>query len=310
MQRSELSIQLIPTDTWFRTSTGEKRGYIETGKLRELWFHTGTACNLACPFCLEGSKPGDDRLDLMTLQDVAPFIEEACELDVAQFSFTGGEPFVARQFPAILELASRHKPCLVLTNGTGALLQRLQDILPLASAAHPVAFRISIDYPDRARHEAGRGRGTFEESLRSLRELHQAGFHISVARQMDADEDSATVERAYQQLFVENGLPADIRLVAFPDFAPPGMEREVPEITEHCMTTYHTAESRAGFMCGFSRMMVKERGHLRVYACTLVDDDPRYALGSTLRESLDQRIMLKHHRCFSCFRYGASCSEI
>ncbi len=303
-------MQLIPTNSWYRTSTGEKRGYIESGDIRELWFHTGTACNLACPFCLEGSKPGDDRLDLMTLADVAPFIEEACKLDVAQFSFTGGEPFVAKQFPAILDLAARHRPCLVLTNGTAALLQRLDDILPLAFAAHPVAFRVSIDYPDQARHEAGRGRGTFKESLTSLKELHQAGFHISVARQMDANENSAAIERAYQQIFMENGLPANTRLVAFPDFAPPGRPQEVPEITEHCMTTYHTAESRSAFMCSFSRMVVKDRGRLQVYACTLVDDDPRYALGETLHESLGQRIMLKHHRCFSCFKYGASCSEI
>ena len=39
----------------------QPRGYIQPGALRELWFHTGTACNLACPFCLEGSRPGDDR---------------------------------------------------------------------------------------------------------------------------------------------------------------------------------------------------------------------------------------------------------
>ena len=40
------------------TPDGEPRGYIQPHALRELWFHTGTACNLSCPFCLEGSKPG------------------------------------------------------------------------------------------------------------------------------------------------------------------------------------------------------------------------------------------------------------
>jgi len=76
------------------------------------------------------------------------------------------------------------------------------------------------------------------------------------------------------------------------------------------MTTYHTAESRAGFMCAFSRMVVKDKGKMRVYACTLVDDDPGYDLGGTLRDSLNQRIMMKHHRCFTCFKFGASCSEL
>ena len=49
-------MQLIRTENWYRTPNGDPRGYIESAVLRELWFHTGTACNLACPFCLEGSK--------------------------------------------------------------------------------------------------------------------------------------------------------------------------------------------------------------------------------------------------------------
>jgi len=303
-------MQLIRTENWYRTPNGDPRGYIESAALRELWFHTGTACNLACPFCLEGSKPGDDRLGLMTLEDVIPFVDEACELGVSQFSFTGGEPFVAKQFPRILEYAAARKPCLVLTNGTRPLLQRMDEILPLARAAHPVSFRISIDYPDVGRHEAGRGEGTFAESLQALRELSAAGFHVSVARQWEPDENTAEVEQAYQKIFADNAISEQIRLVSFPDFATPGTERVTPHITESCMTTYHTAESRAGFMCAFSRMVVKDKGKMRVYACTLVDDDPGYDLGGTLRDSLNQRIMMKHHRCFTCFKFGASCSEL
>ena len=57
-------------------------------------------------------------------------------------------------------------------------------------------------------------------------------------------------------------------------------------------------------------MVVKQNGQLGVYACTLVDDDLDYNLGATLRASLEQRVMLRHHRCFSCFKHGASCSEM
>jgi len=84
----------------------------------------------------------------------------------------------------------------------------------------------------------------------------------------------------------------------------------VPFITERCMTTYHTEETRRAFMCAFSKMIIKKEGNMRVYACTLVDDDESYDLGGTLAETLDKRIMLRHHRCYSCFALGASCSEI
>jgi len=63
-------------------------------------------------------------------------------------------------------------------------------------------------------------------------------------------------------------------------------------------------------MCAFSKMVVKINGRTRVYACTLVDDDNDYDLGGTLAEASDVRVMLKHHRCYSCFAQGASCSEI
>ena len=49
---------------------------------------------------------------------------------------------------------------------------------------------------------------------------------------------------------------------------------------------------------------------MRVYACTLVDDDESYDLGGTLSETLAKRIYLRHHRCHTCFALGASCSEI
>ena len=76
------------------------------------------------------------------------------------------------------------------------------------------------------------------------------------------------------------------------------------------MTTYKTAEERDRFMCNFSKMVVKKEGRMRVYACTLVDDDADYDLGGSLSEAMRIRVMLKHHRCYTCFAAGASCSEL
>jgi molybdenum cofactor biosynthesis enzyme MoaA len=292
------------------TPEGDRRGYIEPHALRELWFHTGTACNLACPFCLEGSKPGDGRLDRVRLDDVRPLIDEAVELGVEQFSFTGGEPFIVKDFVAILAYAAQRLPCLVLTNGTDPVLKRLHQIETLRAASHPVSFRVSIDYPDRARHDAGRGAGSFDKSWRSLQELHRRGFKVSLARQAARGEDAASVDAAFRALITANGLPADMTVVSFPDFLGPHSHAAVPHVTEHCMTTYQTEESRRRFMCAFSKMIVKKDGRMRVYACTLVDDDDTYDLGGTLRESLGKRIVMRHHRCYSCFAFGSSCSEI
>ncbi len=295
-------------DSWTHTRAGEPRGYIDADALKELWIHTGTACNLACPFCLEGSHPGDGRIPGMTLADAKPFIHEALGMGVEQFSFTGGEPFVIRDFVNILDYASQHRPCFVLTNATDPLLRRTHQVLPLLDNPCPIHFRVSLDYPDAARHDIDRGEGSFAKALEGIRWLHEQGFRVSIARQTDADENPDDVEAAFRAIFREWAIPENLAFTSFPDLGTPGSEDGSPEVTENCMETYPTRESRAHFMCTYTRMLVKKGDRVRVYACTLVDDDPDYDLGGTLRESMDERIMLRHHRCFSCYRFGASCS--
>ncbi|GAB4333266.1 MAG: hypothetical protein Kow0037_11510 [Calditrichia bacterium] len=295
---------------WLFTPSGNKRGYIQPEELRELWFHTGTICNLSCPFCLEGSGPGDTRLQPMTLEDVKPFIDEALTLGVEQFSFTGGEPFVVKEFVRILDYALQFRPCLVLTNATEPLMNRLAQVVKIKEHPNPLKFRVSLDYPDPEKHDAGRGKGNFRKALKTMRLLHQQGFPVSIARQEIPGENTRLVNRQFEPHLKEAGLPANINFVVFPEFHLPGSIAAVPEVTEDCMTTYKDERSRSEFMCNYSKMVVKKEGKMRVYACTLVDDDEDFDLGGSLSEAMKVRVMLKHHRCYSCFASGASCSEL
>lgn len=296
------------SNDWHLTPQQEPRGYIQPERLKELWFHTGTRCNLACDFCLEGSNPADKRLGSPTLAEVKPYIDEALAMGVDKFSFTGGEPFLVKDIIKILDYASQFKPVLVLTNGTEPLMKRLAQLTALTENPFPISLRISLDNLNPAEHDAHRGEGNFSKAVAGLNALHQRGFDISVARHMQAHEDTAKVEQGFKQLFAINGLPEGLAMVAFPDFLTPGSLPQVPNISEHCMTHYQSAESRANFMCHSSKMIVKRDGVMKVYACTLVDDDLEYELGSDLKACQQQRISMKHHRCYSCFAYGSSCS--
>ncbi len=297
-------------DKWRFDPEGNPRGYIQPKQLKELWFHTGTVCNLRCSFCLEGSKPGDNRLNPITLEEAKPFIQEALALGTEQFSFTGGEPFVIPEMVAILEYALDYNPCMVLTNATEPLLNRLHQVAPMAKKPFPLSFRVSLDHPDPAKHDLFRGQGNFHLALKTMEQLHRCGFKISIARQVDEGEDMEAVNRAYISFFREAGLPEDTTIVGFPEFHEPGSNPDIPYITESCMTTYKTEETRDEMMCNFSKMVVKKGGRMRVYACTLVDDDEDFDLGGSLSEAMKIRVMLKHHRCYTCFADGASCSEI
>lgn len=285
-------------------------GYIQPRLLKELWFHTGTECNLLCSFCMEGSKPGDNRLNAITLNDAKPLMQEALALGVEQFSFTGGEPFVIPEMVSILDYALECNPCLVLTNATHPLWNRLPQLASLSDKPFPLSFRVSLDHPDPEKHDAERGRGNFNLSLKAMHALHKLGFRVSIARQSAAGEDVEAVNRAYLPFFQKAGVPEDTHIVVFPEFHEPDSNPDVPGITESCMTAYKTEQQRDEFMCNFSKMVVKKNGRMRVYACTLVDDDEDFDLGGSLAEAMDERVMLKHHRCYSCFACGTSCSEL
>ena len=299
----------LDKNDWFTTSNGSARGYIQPNLLRELWFHTGTNCNLRCPFCLEGSKPGDDRIGFITFEEAKSFMEEALDLGVKKFSFTGGEPFLNPDMVKILDFALNHCPCLVLTNGTEPIMNRIHELMPLHDKANSLNFRISLDHPDAEEHDLCRGRGNFQKSLTTLGRLYKIGFGVSIARLIQPGEDVNSVDEAYRPFFKSVELPENLTIISFPDFSPPGSIPNVPEITDKCMTTYLDEEKRNKFMCNFSKMVVKKNGRVGVYACTLVDDDPDYDLGKTLTESMKIRVMLKHHRCYSCFAHGSTCSE-
>ncbi len=302
--------QPAKSPAWYQTPAGEPRGFIQPHALDELWFHTGTACNLACPFCLEGSKPGDDRLQLLRFAEAKPFIDEALTLGVKQFSFTGGEPFVAKDVVRILDYALQFRPCMVLTNATEPLIKRLKQLKPLLNHPNQLHFRVSLDHFDAAKHDIGRGEGMFALALKGLKQLHEMGFSVSVANQMLADSTPAETALCFAEIFRKAGLPENLHRVEFPDFHPPGLDVTTPQISANCMVSYQTEDSRRAYMCAFSKMLVKQQGRMRVYACTLVDDDADYALGETLTESMKEPVSMKHHRCYSCFKYGASCSEM
>lgn len=309
MSESQPELTAARRNDWLLTPGGEPRGYIQPHVLSEVWFHTGSACNLTCPFCLEGSRPGDTRIERVRFVDLAPFLEEAEALGVRQLSFTGGEPFLVKDIMRILARALDIAPALVLTNGVGALPRRLTQLRMLKDKAHALSLRVSLDYPDAARHDAGRGAGSFAQACGTLQRLHAEGFTVSVACQLEPQETPGHSERRFRTLLADLGLPADMHIVAFPDLGTPGQPRTVPAVTRACMTAYHSEASRREFMCAYSKMVVKIGGRMRVYACTLVDDDPAYDQGGTLTESLQQRVMLRHHRCYACFKFGASCSE-
>src|ERR1700735_1382826 len=87
------------------TAKGEPRAQVALTALDTLWFNTGTLCNLTCQNCYIESSPTNDRLAYLTAAGVAVYLDEIAVLGLGTrlIGFTGGEPFMNRDLPAMLD---------------------------------------------------------------------------------------------------------------------------------------------------------------------------------------------------------------
>lgn len=272
---------------------------IALARLRELWVHTGTACNLSCPFCHEGSKPGDTRIPAPTLQQLAPMLDAAAERGVERFAFTGGEPLILKGILEILLYALRLRPVLVLTNGTAPFIRRAHQLAMLRAAPHPACFRVSIDYPDEPRHDAGRGLKNFRKALEGLRLLHAAGFQVGITRQVTPGEDADAIAAQFRQVLRRQNLPEDMPLVALPQLGALGDDEG-----HSARPSTPRSDSAPVPVCSRSRMIMISGGVPRLHACPLTDDTPRFNCGTTLDAAIAARVVPDHPRCSLCLGPG------
>jgi len=295
------------------TAEGITRAVVALTHLRTLWFNTGSLCNITCQNCYMDSSPTNDRLAYMTVAEVKAFLDEieAERLPVEEIAFTGGEPFMNRELPDMIELAlSRGFRVLVLTNAMKPLLNkrpRLLDILDRHGQA--LTLRVSIDHFTKAKHEAVRGAASWAPMIEGLRWLAENNFKITIAGRTCWDENDAEARRGYGELFEAQHIPVDAddpaALVLFPEM---DSAADVPEITTHCWDILGVAPET--MMCATSRMIVKHRGQDRasVVPCTLLPYDTAFELGHDLTQAA-KTVQLNHPHCAKfCVLGGASCS--
>jgi hypothetical protein len=286
------------------TAKGEKRASVTMRRLDTLWINTGTLCNLACASCYIESSPTNDALVYLGLAEAEVFFDEAQALGTREIGFTGGEPFMNRDAPAMIASAlERGFEVLVLTNAMRPM-RRFETQLA-ALAAGNLTMRVSLDHHTMTVHEAERGAGSWVKALDGLKWLASNGFCIAIAGRQLPGESAAEAEAGYARLFAELRLDVAGGLVLFP---PMNAAADVPEITESCWGILGL--SPGAMMCASSRMVVKRRGEAapRVVACTLLPYDDQFSLGPTLREAAD-KVMLNHPHCAKfCVLGGASCS--
>jgi uncharacterized Fe-S cluster-containing radical SAM superfamily protein len=296
------------------TARGEERAHVALRTLETLWFNTGTLCNLTCQNCYIESSPRNDRLAYLSAAEVTEYLDEI-ERDghgTKLIGFTGGEPFMNRDLPAMLEdVLARGLKAMVLTNAMKPMHRMKPALLGLlARHGHNLTIRVSLDHYERTLHEKERGARSWMPTIDGLVWLAQSGFDVHVAGRRFSEETEAEVRAGYARLFAGLGITIDAAspasLVLFPEM---DARVDVPEITTACWGILK--KSPDSVMCASARMVVKRKGAQRpaVVACTLLPYDPQFELGNTLAESVGA-VRLNHPHCAKfCVLGGAACSQ-
>ena len=298
----------------FVTAKGEKRAQVKLRALETLWFNTGTLCNLTCQHCYIESSPKNDRLVYLTAAEVAEYLDEidTDALPTSLIGFTGGEPFMNPELPAMLEdVLSRGLAALVLTNAMKPMAKCKQALLRLRERyGDRLTIRVSVDHYGRQVHELERGRRSWQPTIDGLVWLARNGFSLNVASRQLSGEPETVIRAGFADLFAELDVAIDpddpVALMVFPEMDP---SADVPEITEACWGIL--GKSPEAVMCASSRMIVKRKGatHPAVIACTLLPYDAHFELGRTLAEAAGP-VPLNHQHCAKfCVLGGGACSR-
>jgi MoaA/NifB/PqqE/SkfB family radical SAM enzyme len=272
--------------------------------LSTLWVQiTGTWCNLECRHCINASGPRAPWLKPLDGATIRRAIREAEELGVKEIYFTGGEPFLHREILPLLERALEVAPTTVLTNGTLIGPGQAEALAALsARAPYSLEIRVSLDDPDRARNDAVRGEGAWEQAVEAVRLLKARGLlPIVTATEITraAEPGPGGLHARFRDFLREQGVERP-RLKIMPVFAlgrqPASHE---PPLTDEDLEGF----DRARLQCADARVVAAGG----VYACPILAGLPGARLSDGgLAESF-RPAPLYHPACVTCHRTGMTC---
>jgi MoaA/NifB/PqqE/SkfB family radical SAM enzyme len=199
----------------------------------KMWVYTNFDCNLRCAYCVAESSPVAPRRALGT-ETIQRVVDEAIALGFRELFFTGGEPFLLDDIYDKLAYAAARMKTTVLTNG---MLLKGERLARLRAVAHPnLTVQVSLDGGRAEHHDPYRGAGTWIKTVKGIRALQAAGFHVRLGTtETPANSDHLCELANFRQAL---GIPAVdhfVRPLARRGFAREGaevsIETLVPEVT-------------------------------------------------------------------------------
>jgi radical SAM protein with 4Fe4S-binding SPASM domain len=137
---------------------------------RVAYFNVTSRCNLHCPTCYYNARHRSSTEAEISTEEAFLIIDRLVEAGVKGLIISGGEPLIRQDIAQILAHARvRCEKVVLLTNGTLISSELAESISQTVDGV-----QVSIDGPNHAVHDAIRGRGTFERTIKAVCRLRQA----------------------------------------------------------------------------------------------------------------------------------------
>ena len=134
-------------------------------------------CNLRCRYCYFFDNPAVAYQDLPGSEWLA-FFDELGSLAVMEVTLAGGEPFVRKDLPELLQGIVRNRMRFAILSNGGLIDEDIAAFV--ASTGRCNYVQVSLDGSRPETHDACRGKGSFEAAVRGIRTLQRHGVNVAV----------------------------------------------------------------------------------------------------------------------------------
>lgn len=136
-------------------------------------------CNLRCFYCMPANGiPYEPKAHLLSYEEITKLLRILGDLGFRKVRFTGGEPFLRKDFMQLLENTSEleaFQSIHITSNGT-----LLQKHIPRLLELGITKINLSIDSLDQERFHKITRRNDFEKVIGTFHALVENGFHVKL----------------------------------------------------------------------------------------------------------------------------------
>jgi len=166
-------------------------------------------CNLRCAYCMPAEGLSWlQRDELLSYEEIERLLTVSSSLGVRKLRFTGGEPFVRKDFDRLLETVARKKQFESISLTTNGVLTA--PFIPMLKAIGLHSVNLSLDTTDRERFKTITRRDEFDAVMNTLDGLISAGIPTKInAVIMEGINEDALIPLA----LLSKTLPVDVRFI-------------------------------------------------------------------------------------------------